>query len=262
MKSIVRSVLICTLGIGCLLAANPAFATVAIAIPYGVDLSATETGSGGGTNYSNYGPGDTSGSIPSDRSPTWTGSVNILTGQISAGSVNQNSEAINEGYQTFVEGWNTWTFHGPTGSTINTSFDMTGNFSQTSGLSFSSLGSTSPGTGQVCLGLSIGGCNENSQYSSNVSNFSVDLALNGISNNESVLVSYSLTTTAPAYGSSAIFDPSTGFGPLPPGWTVTGAAGGLAAAPEPSSISLFGSGILLIGFLAFRKKMEHTIYNT
>ena len=261
MKSIGRSVLICTLGIGCLLAANPAFATVALA-PYGVDLSATETGSGGGTNYSSNGPGVTSGSIPNDRSPTWTGNVNLLTGQISAGSVNQNAEAINEGYQTFVEGWNTWTFHGPTGSTIDLNFDMTGNFSETSGFSFSSLGSTSPGTGAVCLGLSIGVCDVNSQYSSNVSNFSVDLPLNNISNNESVLVSYSLTTTSPSYGSSATFDPITSFGSLPSGWTVTGAAGGLAATPEPSSIALFGSGILLIGFLAFRKKMEHTVYNT
>ena len=256
MKLAIRSFLIFCLGMGCLLATRPAFAVMAVNNSYGVDLSATE---GGGTNYSDYGPGVTSGSIPSANGPTWTASVNVLNGQISAGTVNQNAEVINGDFQTFVEGCNTWIFHGPTGSTIDPTFSMTGNFSSTSGSPplFPSP-SPSSGTGLICLGLSIGGCNENTQFSSSQSNFSVSLPLGTISNNESVLVNYSLTTTAPSFNTSAIFDPGTGFGSLPSGWTVTGAAGGIAATPEPSTIALFGTGILLMGFMALRKKMGPT----
>ncbi len=233
------------LGIGWIVAAQPAFATTTSPL-YGVDLSA----SAGGTIplYNSYGPNETSGSIPSSLAPGWTGSVNILTGQISAGTTNGNSELLYSLDKTYVEGWNTVTFHGPTGSSIDPTFEMTGNFSSTSrsfGLSRSS------GTGAVCLGLSIGGCNANTKFGTSQPNFSVDLPLSNITNNDSVLLSYSLTTTAPSFGTSAVFDPIVGF-ILPTGWSVTGAAGGIAATPEPSSIALFGTGILLMSFLTLR----------
>ncbi len=247
MKPIVRGLLISTLGLSCLLEARFANAVVAIP-PYGVELTAS---SGGGSNifYSNYGPNSTAGSIPTTFGPNWTGSVNVLTGQIVAGTSNASSELL--GYdQTMVEGWNTWTFSGPAGVTINPVFAMTGNFLST-GSTGPGFSDSSPGTGQVCLGPNIGDCYQNAQFITSTPNFNVGLQLSSIANNESVLLSYSLTTTAPLFGTSAIFDPTTGFNNLPAGWTVTGAAGG-AAVPEPSTIALLGAGILLMGWMARR----------
>ena len=250
MKPIVRGLLVSALGLSCILETQFADASMVASPSYGVELTATN---GGGTNtfYSYYGPNSTAGSITTSTpyGPNWTGSVNVLTGQISAGTSYAGGDLLGSD-QTMVEGWNTWTFHGPTGTTINPVFAMTGNFLST-GTTF--VFSPSSGTGLVCLGLSIGGCNQNAQFSTSTPNFNVGLQLSNIANNDSVLLSYSLTTTAPSFGTSALFDPGTGFGTLPGGWTVTGAAGGAAGVPEPSTIALLGTGILLMGWMARRE---------
>ncbi|QWY75568.1 PEP-CTERM sorting domain-containing protein [Ferrovum myxofaciens] len=216
---------------------------------YGVELTATN-GSGSNSFYTDYGPNSTAGSIPTVYGPNWTGSVNVLTGQISAGTSYLSGDLLGSD-QTLVEGWNTWTFHGPTGSSINPVFSMTGNFSST-GVVGPISGSF--GTGLVCLGLSIGGCNQNAQYSTSTPNFNVGLQLSNIANNDSILLSYSLTTTAPSSGTSALFDPGTGFNNLPIGWTATGAAGSSAVVPEPSTVLLFLTGLAGIGLFGFTQR--------
>jgi len=68
-------------------------------------------------------------------------------------------------------------------------------------------------------------------------------------NDQSLMLTYVLGTKS--YGSSASFDPSVSL-LLPTGWSATSAA--MSATPEPSTMALFGTGIVLMGLMATRKQ--------